>query len=84
MPFWSREKPSSSVKGVAKKAAPLYQSTEADAAWRQKYDRDRAKAFTEGRGCGSCIDGVVWFGERAEDQTACNCEFSKKKAENAG
>lgn len=52
-------------------------------AWREGYDQERSKAKTEGRGCGSCIDGVVRFGPEETDQSFCYCEIGKKKVQEA-
>ncbi len=54
-------------------------------AWRQRYDRDRKQAVMEGRSCGKCIEGTVYFGPKGTDQTPCRldgvaCEFTKKES----
>lgn len=53
--------------------------------WRQRYNLDRKRAVVEGRSCGKCIAGVVYFGPKGEDQTPCrldgvDCEFTKKES----
>lgn len=52
-------------------------------AWRRDYDRHRAQALAEGRGCGKCIEGLVWFGRHIDDFTPCrlngvDCKFAKQ------
>lgn len=52
--------------------------------WRTKYDQDRAQAVVEGRSCGKCIEGVVYFGPGFEDQAPCRIEGTDCKFAKAG
>lgn len=84
--MWPRRKAKSSagVKLVPSQAEVLDQAekerqTAKLIEWRKIFDQDRVKALAEGRGCGSCIEGVVFWGSSAEDQGACFCEIAKAK-----
>ncbi len=77
MPFFGKKKEDkpTEAESVAKSSGFSY-NTETYTAWRSKYDQDRDQAVKEGRSCGRCIEGIVWFGPT--DQAPCNCELAKK------
>lgn len=81
--FGKGKKPGSEEHVWVRQVATVDPKAEALLAWRIQYDQERDEAFAAGRSCGKCIDGIVRFGAKEDDQAPCAfgsevCKFAKQ------